>query len=91
MSKKEKTVTEQKMEKMENLLITLLGTINEAACGASFEETDAGKLFCFDFRFTPSFELTEEEMEFIKEFEEEHDAWSELEGLSEMLETAEEE
>ena len=84
----EKTELEKKYEQVKSLLITILASINDAATEVTFEETDAGKTYSFDFRYTPMIELTDEDRETIAMLEDD-EAGYDLVGLTEMIDNAE--
>ena len=72
-----------------DLLNSMFETINDAANGATFSNTDAGKLTSPEFRFTPMFEFSEEDIEFMRRMCTEHSY--DLDDFIEMLDEAEEE
>ncbi len=56
---------------IQNLLGRVLEAIADAATEIESEETDCGKLHYPVFRYTPSFEFTDEDIELIKQIGEE--------------------
>ena len=72
-----------------DMLNYLLETINEAASNATYCMTDAGKQMCPDFWYTPVFEFSEEDVEFMDKMSRKYGY--DLAEFSGMLEEAKEE
>lgn len=60
------TIDLETYDKVKGLLLNVLGTIADATDGMSVGDYDCGKLYTPHFRYEPSFELTEEDVETIK-------------------------
>lgn len=55
-------------ERIKALLVSMLGTIAEAADMMESESTDCGIIHCPVWRYAPMFEFTDEDIQLIKSF-----------------------
>lgn len=86
---KNKSNTEKDLRTALDLLNSMFETMNDAASGATYVDTDAGKLTSPEFRFTPVFVFSEEDIEFMRRMCAEHGY--DLDDFIEMLDEAKEE
>ncbi len=62
-----------KSDKIENLLCRILEEICNSSLSSEPEDSEFGLLFVPEFKYSPIFEFTEEDIQLIKELEEEND------------------
>lgn len=89
MKKNNKQNLEKDLHTALDLLNSMFETVYDAATGATFSNTDAGKLTSPEFRYTPMFEFSEDDIEFMRRMSTEHSY--DLDDFIEMLDEAEEE